>query len=212
MSSMEVFDEIYLNGHWGVDGSGFGTSGRGSHSSQLVAPYISAVHHIVKQASANVIVDLGCGDFNVGSMILPVASRYIAMDVSNVILKQNSIKYSDSRLDFVHRCITQPAIPVGDIGMVRQVLQHLDNNSIQHFVDNVTSEKPFPLLLVTEHLPMGVFTPNIDKPIGSDTRLSRESGIVLHEGPFHLPHKRKMTVLEVDAGRSSILASTLYLL
>lgn len=212
MSSGEIFDEIYLNGCWGYDENGSGTSGRGSHSAELVDPYIEATKSLIKHAKARIFVDMGCGDFNVGSMIFPFASRYIATDVSKVVLAKNIEKYKDSRISFVHHSITETGLPCGDIGTIRQVLQHLDNKSIQKFVTNLIIEKPFPLLLVTEHVPVGEFFPNSEKPIGSDTRVPQRSGVVLHLDPFNLPYKKKERILQVSAGRNTIIESTLYLL
>ena len=41
-------------------------------------------------------------------------------------------------------------------------------------------------LLLTEHLPLGTFVHNVDKPSGPDIRLGFNSGVVLTSAPFNL--------------------------
>lgn len=74
LSTKEVFNKIYQEGAWGVsheDGQRF-FSGPGSHDEKIVSVYVEAVTKFLQgfEKKPNV-VDLGCGDFNVGSKLRP---------------------------------------------------------------------------------------------------------------------------------------------
>ena len=78
MNSTEVFDKIYSDSIWGKDDNGFASSGSGSHRDVLVNPYIESVSKFLKMNSFNTIVDLGCGDFNIGKSFVKLCKKYVA--------------------------------------------------------------------------------------------------------------------------------------
>jgi hypothetical protein len=81
--------------------------------------------------------------------------------------------------------IIEDPLPGGDVVFLRQVLQHLSNVQISKIVPKLVQHYDY--LVLTEHLPsLKIFVENIDKPPGSDTRISRMSGIVLTSPPFLL--------------------------
>lgn len=67
LSIEQVFETIYQNGVWGKGDEGFSTSGGGSHNESIVSPYINAIKKLTNDYTLNSAVDLGCGDFAVGS-------------------------------------------------------------------------------------------------------------------------------------------------
>lgn len=209
-----VFDEVYSKGVWGKDEKGESTSGLGSHDSALIEPYIDKVAGFLKEKNVNVIVDLGCGDFNIGKHFVNCCSDYIACDVSNLILEQNKKKYDFDNVQFLNLDLSKDELPKGDIAFVRQVLQHLSNDDIKNFVADLHNYKPYKYLLVTEHLPSDPnFKANLDKPSGPNIRVALNSGIELHKEPFNLNAKNKSVLLEVplETGDTyDIIRSTLY--
>ena len=63
----QVFAKIYSEKEWGSNGDAGFYSGAGSHDPAIVEPYVQAVTEYLKSwSSPPIIVDLGCGDFNVG--------------------------------------------------------------------------------------------------------------------------------------------------
>jgi SAM-dependent methyltransferase len=199
----EVFSHVYETGAWGVaeDRSGF-YSGSSSHDPEIVDTYVKAVTAYLGSLSKRPdVVDLGCGDFNVGKRIRPVCARYIACDVVNAVIQSNRVTFSHLDVDF--RCvdITTEALPVGDIVFLRQVLDHLDNARIATVLSKL---RPYKVLILTEYLPLiSDFPPNLDKAIGSALRLwgPVPSGIVLTEPPFGLKPLSTQTLCEVpDSG------------
>ena len=90
------------------------------------------------------------------------------------------------------------------------MLQHLSNNDIKKFVVKLNSQKPYKYLVLTEHLPLSNnFKPNVDKNTGADTRLSYNSGVVLHDEPFSLDALETIDLLEINEGNGRI-KTTIY--
>lgn len=214
LSNEEIFDQIYTQGAWGKDDQGQATSGIGSHSDHIVAPYVTAVRNILERHDLTAVLDLGCGDFNVGSQLLEACETYLACDISNAVLEMNRQKFSDPKLEFRKLDVTTDPLPSAEIALIRQVLQHLSNADIKRFVERVNQTKPFKYLLVTEHLARADgFPENLDKPSGADVRVGIDSGVVLHSPPFSLDHVSRQEILtigDVIGGAGSVIRSTLY--
>ena len=214
MNTSDIFDKIYEDGIWGKDEFGDSTSGSGSHSFEPVNAYVEAVKVEINTLSCGNIVDLGCGDFSVGKSFIDNCSKYVACDISSVILERNRRSYQFENLEFKQINLAEDELPKGDIAFVRQVLQHLSNSEIKKFVDYVNKVKPYRYLLVTEHIPSEKgFIPNIDKPSGSNIRFLLNSGIELHKDPFLLEYKSKRIICQVNkktVGADALIRSTLY--
>jgi len=181
-----IFSEIYAKAMWGKteDASDQFSSGHGSHLAAHVEPYVIAVSKFLQSfETPQNVVDLGCGDFNVGRQVRQYCAKYIACDVVPELISFNQEKFQE--LDVEFRCvdITEDPLPEGNVVIVRQVLQHLSNEHIKRVVNKLHGYK---WLVLTEFIPEGKFTPNVDQPTGSFSRLARgiKSGIVLTEDRF----------------------------
>ena len=200
MTNADVFDSIYDKGIWGKNVDGSSTSGSGSHTKEIIHPYITKISNFLLEKKPSIIIDLGCGVFNIGSNFVSFADKYIACDVSNVILSRNIDKYSSlTNVEFKLLDLSKDYLPKGDVCFVRQVLQHLSNADIKRFIENLNSNQPYKYLIVTEHLPNSDnFKANLDKPSGPNNRLAIGSGVVLHKAPFNLDFSNISELLEVD--------------
>jgi hypothetical protein len=80
-STAEVFSSIYETNQWGGQG-GF-NSGAGTLDPNVAVPYLRAVQAALNEQGLNHsrFVDLGCGDFRIGSHVAKLASSYIGGDV-----------------------------------------------------------------------------------------------------------------------------------
>lgn len=213
--TQKTFEKIYRQKIWGRDAAGKPLSGAGSHDAKIVDPYVTAVKEVLASAQGDLtLVDLGCGDFNVGSHFVRDAKQIIACDISNVILENNQKGYNFSNVIFRHLNIISDELPKGDIACLRQVLQHLSNESIAEFVTRLNKTKPYDNLIVTEHLPAGNdFEANINKPTGPGTRVPLKSGVDLSLPPFNLEFVNKRVLLEIDErfyGADAVIRTTLY--
>ena len=91
--------------------------------------------------------------------------------------------------------ITYDQLPPGDVCFVRQVLQHLSNESILNFLKII--ENKYKYLVVTEHFPSSKnFVANLDKPNGPDVRLYDQSAVILTEPPFNLKVIKDINICE----------------
>lgn len=193
--SPEIFRLIYAENIWGG-------SGKGSHLPEIIEPYCASVLEFTRAFSSPLdAVDLGCGDFVVGSKVRKLFGAYVAGDVVAGVIDQNRRKYSGHNVDFRLLDMSEDDLPDGDVVFIRQVLQHLSNAEISAILERVCTK--YPRLILTEHLPVSPdFEPNIDKEAGHGIRLNVNSGIIIECEPFNVEYRsaRLMCNVFVPAG------------
>lgn len=184
MPPSEVFTDVYHRRLWGGgrDERDF-CSGEGSHNDAIVAPYIAAVRKFLSEIRGRRdVVDLGCGDFHVGRQVRDVCGTYVACDVVADLIARNQRVFASLGVDFRTVDLTGDELPVGEIALLRQVLQHLSNAQIARILPKLYQYR---WLVLTEHLPEKLsFRANRDKPAGPGVRVRYGSGIVLTAPPF----------------------------
>lgn len=189
----EIFSAIYAKQKWGAKSDDDFSSGSGSHTPSVVLPYINAVESFLRSLPyPPTVVDLGCGDFNVGGQLRPYCGRYVACDIVPALIQRNKEKFAALEVEF--RCVDmiEDELPNGDVVFVRQVLQHLNNTQILKVVKKLYRYR---YLVLTEHVPTDPrFKPNLDSATGGGTRLPKGSGIVLTEPPFLLRVKSESVI------------------
>jgi len=199
----EIFSAIYAQKMWGGDAADY-CSGHGSHLKDHVDPYVQSVSAFLEKFSQPVdVVDLGCGDFNVGRQIRSKAARYVACDVVPDLIARNKTVYVDLDVDFCVVDITEDELPQGDVVIIRQVLQHLSNEAIMKVVKKLGK---FRYLVLTEFVPIGDFVPNVNQLTGSYSRLARgvPSGVVLTAPPFNMQVKSERLICETPEQQGSL--------
>ena len=199
MKQDEIFKEIYLNKLWtpkNIKLEHKFYSGVGSYFSEFVEKYIEEINQfILSLPSKPNVVDLGCGDFVIGSKIRKLCNNYIAADIFDQLIDYNKKKYKELNVDFRVLDITSDELPSADICFVRQVLQHLSNQSILQFLEAIKNKNKY--LIITEHLPSSnFFKANLDKPTGPDIRLFDKSGVILTKPPFNLKVIKDIDICE----------------
>ena len=194
MTTEQVFTQIYRRGEWG---DGEFNSGIGTSSRPAVDAYIETVTRLSESMGfrRGSFVDLGCGDFTVGSRLAELASSYVGVDVVAPLVERNERLFAGPGISFVHCDIVRDPLPPGDVCFLRQVLQHLSNDQI---LSVVTALQQYEFVVLSEHEPTGRFRPNLDKPHGGDTRLLMNSGVVVTEPPFSIAGSRVELVDEVQ--------------
>jgi hypothetical protein len=188
-------------------------SGSGSHDNRITQLYVSHVTSFFKNLPNKPdIVDLGCGDFAIGSKIRQYCNHYIACDIVPALITHNKVKYKNLNVNFEVLDLNNDTLPSGDIVIIRQVLQHLTNAQIQRLIPKISLS--YKILILTEHLPKSnTFLPNIDKPEGMDIRFDIKagynSGVVLTKHPFNLRVLEEQIICEVEEN-GGVIRTTLY--
>ena len=211
LTTQEVFTRIYRERFWGQsdDPEDEYFSGSGSRDRVIVESYVNAVGQFLKSFDKKPnVVDVGCGDFFIGSQIRPFCGDYIACDIVEPLIAFNKEKYKSSNVDFRVLDLTKNSLPEGDVLFSRQVLQHLSNRQIMAVLPEIS--RKFKYLVLTEHLPASEsFAHNLDIPSGPMFRVPINSGIVLTSPPFNLAVKEE-SVLCQQAEHGGIIQTTLY--
>ena len=197
-----VFSTIYKTNIWGDSKDHKFYSGSGSHDPKITAPYIQAlstfmVYFTMITGKKPIVVDVGCGDFAIGSKISNYTEKYIGADIVKELIEHNQSVYADNCRSFIHLDISSEAPPRGDICIVRQVFQHLPNSAIQAALNNIIPNCDY--LVLTEHLPNGNdFTPNLEIPHPGSWRLSIQSGVDITKSPFNQNLSMSLPIHEID--------------
>ncbi len=185
-----IFTEIYTKNLWGGAKGEF-YSGSGSYNAHIEG-YIECIANFIIQNNVNQIVEIGCGDFNVSSKMLNVLDAnakdysYIGYDVVKPLIAHNKKLFATDRTDFRLKDAVNGKIQGGDLLIIRQVLQHLDNKSIAKITEKFSNYK---YVIVTEHQISEVYgdkvIPNLDKGTDAYNRVVLFSGVYLDKPPFN---------------------------
>lgn len=212
LSTEQIFTKIYESGAWGkaADPDSPFYSGSGSSREDEISGYVKSVGDFLSSFDEKLdAVDLGCGDFFVGSKIRKFCNNYIACDVVPSLIDFNKTRFQHDAVQFKTLNLIEDELPRGDVVFVRQVLQHLTNDQISNFIRRAPSVYKY--LIVTEHLPSGSdFKHNVDKLAGPGTRMGHASGIVLTSPPFNFCPKFEKKLCQVDSIDTGILVTTLF--
>lgn len=177
-----VMHQIYEKHLWGGVEFDF-YSGWGSHAPELITPYTKSVRDFLLSFKNPIsVVDLGCGDFNIGKHLYNYTKSYIGIDIVDNLIDRNSINFKATHLNFLCLDISKDKLPKADCVIIRQVFQHLSNTEIKAILQNL---KGYKYLILTEHLPLGDYVPNKDIIAGQGIRLKQHSGVNILKAPFN---------------------------
>ena len=186
-----VMNQIYDLKLWGGKEFDF-YSGEGSHHPKIIKPYLEQLISFLKSHNNNLIIcDLGCGDFNIGKHLIKHSKKYIAIDIADDLINRNKNLFREKNLEFECLDISKDNLPPADCIILRQVLQHLSNAEIKRIVEKLADYK---YVILTEHLPLGPFTPNKDIISGQGNRIKLSSGVNLIKPPFNFKYKTETTL------------------
>ncbi|APY11303.1 SAM-dependent methyltransferase [Seonamhaeicola sp. S2-3] len=204
----DVMNQIYEKHLWGGLDFDF-YSGSGSHNSKIIDSYIVAVVKFLSSFNPLLVVcDLGCGDFNIGKHFIKHAKKYIAVDIVEPLIKRNKQLFKHDHLEFHCLDISKDNMPEGDCVILRQVLQHLSNTEIEKITKKLYAYK---YIILTEHIPTGLFTPNKDIISGQGNRTKFNSGVNLAKTPFNFKFKEERIINNyILEDKKSQIVTTLY--
>lgn len=203
-----AMEQVYKEKLWGENGDDF-YSGEGSHLPAFVNPYIDAVNTFLSSFVPPLTVcDLGCGDFNIGKELVKHTGKYIAVDIVPELIEHNQASFQADNLTFLTLDLAKGPLPHGDCALLRQVLQHLSNEEVQQILKKLTD---FKYVVLTEHLPEGLFVPNKDIISGQGNRLKKQSGLDVTAYPFNFNVKTKKELVSIPVTNGKgLIVTTLY--
>jgi len=194
-----VFTSVYHEGLWGGR-PGELYSGPGSHDDLICMPYVNRIVGFLKDSGAEKlrVIDLGCGDFNVGRQLAPHCGQYVGADIVEDLIKKHRETQHANNVKFCVLDMIKDELPDGDIALVRQVFQHLSNEQISKILPKL---KKYKVVFITEHYPNenDDTIPNKNIVPGVGTRLAVDSGVYLDKPPFNISADSLKLVLEVPA-------------
>ena len=204
MNHKAVFSTIYGQGIWGKKSGQDYYSGPGSHDQMLVAPYVASLKVFFSQLGFKPsVVDLGCGDFNVGRQIRNECGNYIACDVVPELMAHNAEKFKGLDVEFRNVDMIEDTLPKADVIFIREVLQHFSNELIAKVLVKLPHSCKY--LILTEDIPpVDGFNPNLDKPTGPGTRTQFGSAVVVEAFPFNLKFLTSRIICELPRENSRI--------
>jgi hypothetical protein len=189
-----TFQSIYRDHLWGVDDTRHYFSGVGSTGEQA-QEYVAAMVPLLRQHAGQepeelIVVDLGCGDFAIGSTLLKSLDgvRYIGCDIVPELTAYNQHTFGLESVEFRTIDIVRDLLSRGHVCLLRQVLQHLSNAEIAMVLPKLAKYK---YVYISEDQPLiSEGMPNPDKPVGADIRFDwrtgRGRGVELNLPPWNL--------------------------
>jgi len=152
--NIKKFTNIYETQLWGNNNNKFykGSSGDGSWPKNNTI-YMEFLKKFIKENNIKRVTDLGCGDFLCGEQIYTnLDVSYNGYDAYKKMIDYHSSKYSSSlkfkfhHLDFVE---DRRKIEAGDLCIIKDVLQHLNNKDIYALLDYLCKSKKFKFILIS---------------------------------------------------------------
>lgn len=138
MNNKDIFNSIYENSIWHdplVEVVVKASSGPGSNPKHA-KEWTGLVNSFIKNNNIRSILDIGCGDWQLGKQLNLDNINYIGTDVSSFIIKQ--IKpYETNNIKFIEADAISMDFPKVDLIILKDVLQHLPIDSIKTIVDKV---------------------------------------------------------------------------
>lgn len=190
-----VFNDIYRRGAWHLGNNQADGIYSGSGSlPENTSSYENFVSDYISTNNIQSIVDIGCGDFQVANRILeklPHPVTYTGIDTSSVVIARNSERYNAKNIQFICLDAVKNELPLGDLVLCREVLQHLSNADIMTILPKL---KKYQFCLLTNTVHTAPEKINSDIGSGTTTRAANNSGLWMEHSPFNLSGKEVLRV------------------
>lgn len=137
---MGIFDDIYKENTWLV-GSGLGSLPKPTRG------YRKFIQDFMREHDIKSVVDFGCGDWQFSKFINWDGVDYKGYDIVKPVVEHNQKEYTKPNIHFFESPENWDKLPPADLLVVKDVLQHLSNEEVQHFLD--IAKKKFKYALIT---------------------------------------------------------------
>lgn len=180
------FSKIYSDHTW----KGRSLSGPGSDAERTVK-FRRLLEEFIRQRNIRSVVDLGCGDWSYSQLVDWGQAGYTGLDVVPTVIDQNIKQYARAGVSFLLADPTDPALPAGDLLIVKEVLQHLPIDDINSILGKLNSYRYAILVNDVSHQIRGTWK-NIwrwQSICSTNTDIERGGYrlLALRDPPFSLP-------------------------
>lgn len=131
----KAFNTIYKYNLW-LWGSGIGSI------PMFNKPYLEFINaFLAEHKDIQSIVDIGCGDWQIGRHMNIEDRRYIGCDVSDIVIEKNKKKFGCENITFMQLDAVTETLPDGDLVILKDVIQHLPTEGAQKILEKLDSYK-----------------------------------------------------------------------
>ena len=135
MNLNTTFNKIYTSNRW-IFGSGTGSVAINN------TKYIWFLQNFLdSHTDIKCILDVGCGDWQIGSKIDWNNRKYVGIDVSDYVLAETIKKYQTDTIKFQVMDATKDELPRADIIILKDVLEHLGFDQIELILNKTRNYK-----------------------------------------------------------------------
>lgn len=146
--SKDFFSKIYDHHTW----LGQSLSGPGSDADRTIE-FRSLLEQFLSSHHIQSVVDLGCGDWSYSQLINWDGVKYTGIDVVESVIEKNQLQYAKPNITFLCADAAIQDIPVADLIIVKEVLQHLPNKDVQAILERARTY-PFAIFVndISHHI------------------------------------------------------------
>ena len=166
----EVFARIYEADDWD------GGSGEGSARDATVS-YREVLDRVIQSWDVRTVVDVGCGDWQLGELVDWSPVRYVGWDVVPAVVEANKQKFGHKVEFHLGDARTEP-LPKADLLIAKDVLQHWPNSDIREFL--AKQHPRYRYMLITNDISSVHWT----GPVNSESGLGGWRTLDLEAPPF----------------------------
>lgn len=136
----DIFNNIYKSGGWNKLGSGEGSQ------IESTLDYVPFIQEFLEKNNIKSVLDLGCGDWTFSKTIDWSDIKYLGVDASEIVIKNNIEKYKNKNINFKCCNFLKENFGNYDLCIIKDVFQHLKNEEIINFKKQL---KKFKYILIT---------------------------------------------------------------
>lgn len=206
----ETFSKIYQTHSW----EGKSRSGPGSDPGNAV-DYLNILQNLLSKPDYVIqsVVDVGCGDWSLAKNINWLNINYTGIDIVPELIDQLNCNYASETIKFIHADLIKDNLPPADLLIIKDVLQHLSNESVKIFLSQLPRYR---IALITNdsrkrqpwYWSFGLLGTEIQKP-NSDTYDGGSRPLKLIKKPFNL-NARRLATYNVTVGSAIYIKEVLF--
>ena len=141
----DIFNKIYKKNLWYSKES---VSGKGSER-KSVKNILNILPEIFYELNIQTIIDAPCGDYSWIKDLKYEFKSYLGVDIVDELIKENNIKYSNTKTKFICLDIITDKLPKADLVLCRDCFIHLSFENIFKTIENFKKSSSKYLLLTT---------------------------------------------------------------